>query len=105
MKATIAGLLMLLAAIFSILWLAVAFTGVPVFRELIRSHIIWVVAPLPFFGLAIGFGGNPALANELAVLFIFGIILAFLGGISTFKRKTWRLANVGSVGALVCVPL
>ena len=99
----VAGLLMLTAAIFNIIWLAAAFTQILDIKETL--HITWVISPLPYIGLAIGFGGNTALSNMLAVIFILGILLSILGGVFALRRRVWGLTLAGSVGALICVPL
>lgn len=100
---SLAGILTLAAAAFNILWLAVAFTRIVDVKELLR--VTRVILPLPYIVLAIGFGGNTALSSILAIVFILGILLSVIGGVLTLRRRVWRLALVGSVGALICVPL
>ena len=52
----VAGLLMLTAGIFNILWLAAAFTRIIDVKELLRTT--WAMSPFPYIILDIGFGGN-----------------------------------------------
>ncbi len=100
---TVAGILMLTASAFNILWLAAAFTGILDLKETL--HVTWVISPLPYIGLAIGFGGNTVLSNILAILFVLGILLSIMGGVLALIRRAWVLALTGAVGALICVPL
>jgi hypothetical protein len=100
---TVAGIFMLIAAIFNILWLIMAFSQVFDIKQLLR--ITWVILPLPYIGLAVGFSGNTALSSILASVFVLGILLSIFGGVVALRRKVWGLALTGSVGALICLPL
>ena len=100
---SVAGLLMLTAGIFNILWLVSAFTQILDIKELLR--ITWVISPLPYIILDIGFGGNTFLASVIALIFILGILSSVIGGVFAMIRSRWGLALAGSVGAFVCVPL
>ncbi len=100
-KLASAGWLMLIAGVFNIVWLASVFLRILDLKETL--HIVWILSPLPFWGLAIGFGGNVALSNVLAVIFILGILLSLTGSIFAL-RNNWGLALIGSIGALVSVP-
>lgn len=100
---SVAGLLMLTAGIFNILWLVSAFTQILDIKELLR--ITWVISPLPYIILDIGFGGNTFLASVIALIFILGILFSIIGGVFAMRRSRWGLALAGSVGAFVCVPL
>jgi hypothetical protein len=99
----VAGLLMLTAAIFNIIWIASAVFGIIDLKGTL--HFTWIISPVPYLGLAIGFGGNTALASILALIFVLGILLSLIGGFFALKRKVWILALIGSLGALICVPL
>ena len=68
-------------------------------------HVTWIISPLPYIGLATGFGGNAVLSNILGLIYIFGILLSVIGGVSVLKRRTLGLALIGSLGAVICVPL
>ena len=99
----IAGILMLTAATFNILWLVGAFTQILDIKALLRAT--WVISPFPYIILDIGFGGNTILASMVAIIFGLGIILSIVGGIFALRRRTWGVALTGSVGAFICVPL
>ena len=99
----VAGLLMLIAAIFNIIWIASAVFGIIDLKGTL--HFTWIISPVPYLGLAIGFGGNTALASILVLIFLLGILLSLIGGFFALKRKMWILALIGSLGALICVPL
>ena len=99
----IAGLLMLAAGLFNISFLIVVFTRIVDPKEIIR--VVWVISPFPYVGLAIGFGGNVALSNTLAVIYILGILLSIIGSVFVLRRRAWGLALIGSVGTLICIPL
>ena len=99
----VAGLLMLTAATFNIVFLAAAFTRIVDLKEILR--VTWMISPLPYISLAIGFGGNTVLSNILAAIYVIGILLSIIGGVSALRRRTWDLAMTGSAGALICIPL
>lgn len=99
---TVAGILMLTAAIFNILWIAVAFTRILDIKMLLR--VTRVISPLPYIGLATGFGGNTTLSSILAVVFVFGILFCVVGGIFALRRRMWSLTLTGALGAFICVP-
>ena len=52
----VAGLLMLIAGIFNILWLVSVFARILDAKELI--HTTWVITPFPWVILDVGFGGT-----------------------------------------------
>ena len=97
------GILMLIAGIFNVLWLAGVFTHILDVKELLR--VTWVISPFPYLILDIGFGGNNFIASALAVVFILGILSAVIGGWFTLKRKNRTFAFLGAAGACICVPL
>jgi len=99
----VAGILMLTAGAFNIIWLAAAFTRIIDFKEILR--VIWIISPLPYFGVAAGFGGSTAASNTLAAIFVLGILASILGSIFALKRRMWGLALSGSIGALLCFPI
>ncbi len=100
----IAGVLILIAAALALAWLAVAITGVNILEGAVKSHAVLFLVPLPFIGLAIGFGGNVALSNVLAGVFLMAILVAIGGGIfALLGRKRPALAGAGA--AFLCVPL
>ncbi len=96
---------MLIAGIIPIFWLVFAISRSSVLQGLARSHFVWVVMPLPFFGLATGFSGNTTFSNLLAGLFILGILLTTVGGIFALRKPILVLVLAGSIGALLCVPV
>jgi len=98
-----AGVFMLIAGIFNVAWMVVAFTQILDIKELLRVTVI--ISPLPYMGLAIGFGGNTVLSSMMAVIFILGIILSVIGGIFALRRMAWVLTIAGAAGALVCIPM
>ena len=97
------GLLMLIAGIFNILWLASVFSRILDAKELLR--VTWVITPFPWVILDVGFGGNNMAASLLAIAFLVGIILSIVGGVFALRKRTWGVALAGSVGAFICVPL
>ncbi len=106
-KPTVAGILMLVAVV-----LTLVFVGVPVARDVFYSisytgldWFTWFVSPLPFLALAAGFGGSIVIANILTVIFPLSILLAIAGGILALTRRGWELSIAGSVGALLCTPV
>ena len=99
----IAGILMLVAGCFNIFWLVGAFTRILDIKELLR--ITWVISPLPYIILDIGFGGSALIASVLAIIFILAIFLCIFGGAFALRGKTWRSLLIGSVGAFICIPL
>ena len=76
-QSTIAGLLMLIAGIFNILWLTSVFSRILDTKELLR--VTWVITPFPWVILDVGFGGNNIAASLLAIAFLIGIILSIVG--------------------------
>ena len=102
-QSTIAGLLMLIAGIFNILWLTSVFSRILDAKELLR--VTWVITPFPWVILDVGFGGNNMAASLLAIAFLVGIILSIVGGVFALRKRTWGVALAGSVGAFICVPL
>jgi hypothetical protein len=99
----IAGLLILTAGLFNILWIGAAFSRIFDLKEIIRP--ILVVSPFPYVILGIGFGGNTVLASVLAIVFILGIILSLIYGVIVLVKRSPVFAWVGLVGALICVPI
>jgi hypothetical protein len=99
----IAGIFMLTAGVFNILWLAGVFTRILDVKELLRGTS--VISPFPYIILDIGFGGNSFIASLLAIVFILGILLSIIGGLFAVRRKTWGLALTGAAGAFVCIPI
>jgi hypothetical protein len=100
---TISGVLMLVSGVFSIVWLSAAFARIVEFKDILR--VIWVISPVPYFGVATGFGGNAALANLMVGGFVVGIPVSIIGGAFALHKRPWWLALVGSIGAFVCVPV
>jgi hypothetical protein len=98
----ITGILMLIAGIANVLWLIAALSGILDIKALLRAS--WIITPLPYVILDIGFGGNTIVASVVAIIFIFGILLSIVGGILTARKKRWGLALAGSIGALICFP-
>ena len=80
-----AGILMLAAGIFNIIWIIVAFARIIDPKVLLRDT--WVITPLPYLILDVGFGGNTFLSGVLVLIFIFGIIFSIIGGIITLGRR------------------
>ena len=100
---TTAGILMLAAGIFNIIWIIVAFARIIDPKVLLRDT--WVITPLPYLILDVGFGGNTFLSGVLVLIFIFGIIFSIIGGIITLGRCRWGLALVGSLATTICFPI
>ena len=98
-----AGILMLIAGVFNVWWLAGVFTRILDIKELLR--ITWMISPFPYLILDFGFGGNNFIASILAVIFILGILSSIIGGWFTLKRKNRGFAFMGAAGACICVPL
>ena len=98
-----AGILMLTAGVFNVLWLAGVFTRILDIKELLR--ITWMISPFPYLILDIGFGGNNFIASILALVFILGIFSGIIGGWFTLKGKNRGFAFMGAAGACICVPL
>jgi hypothetical protein len=98
-----AGIMMLIAGGFNVLWLIGVFTHVLDVKALLR--VTWVISPFPYLILDIGFGGNNFIASVLAVIFILGILSSIIGGWFTLKRKNRVLALMGAAGACICAPL
>ena len=98
-----AGILMLIAGVFNVLWLAGVFTRILDIKELLR--ITWMISPFPYLILDIGFGGNNFIASILALVFILGIFSGIIGGWFTLKGKNRGFAFMGAAGACICVPL
>ncbi len=96
---------MLIAVVLAVMWLAAAFNIFGLQYIIRRAVVSWLVAPLPFFALAVAFGGNEAVANMLAILFLLGIIAGIVGAVFALQRRAWGLAVAGAVGALICSPL
>ena len=92
-----------IAGIANVLWLIAALSGILDIKALLRAS--WIITPLPYVILDIGFGGNTIVASVVAIIFIFGILLSIVGGILTARKKRWGLALAGSIGALICFPL
>jgi hypothetical protein len=99
----IAGLLILTAGIFNILWIGAVFSRILDLKEIIRP--ILVVSPFPYVILGIGFGGNTVLASLLAIIFILGILSSLICGVIVLVKRSPVFTWVGSVGALICVPV
>jgi hypothetical protein len=99
----VAGILMLTAGAFNIIWLAAAFTRIIDFKEILC--VMWVISPLPYFGVAAGFGGSTAASNTLAAIFVLRILASIMGSTFVLKRRMWGLALSGSIGALLCFPI
>jgi hypothetical protein len=99
----VAGILMLLAGLFNILWLIGIFTHILDVKALLRATAI--ISPLPYLILDVGFGGNNLMASLLALIFLLGIILSIAGGWFTLKRKNRGLVFMGAAGACVSAPL
>ena len=85
-----AGLLMLIAGIFNILWLVSVFARILDAKELLNTT--WVITPFPWVILDVGFGGNNAAASLLAISFLVGIILSIIGGVFALRRRAWGAA-------------
>ena len=98
-----AGILMLTVGVFNIIWIVVAFARIIDPKALLRDT--WVITPLPYFILDVGFGGNTFFSSILVLIFIFGIIVSIIGGISALRRRRWGLVLIGSLGATICFPI
>ena len=98
-----AGILMLTVGVFNIIWIVVAFARIIDPKDLLRDT--WVITPLPYFILDVGFGGNTFFSSILVLIFIFGIIVSIIGGISALRRRRWGLVLIGSLGATICFPI
>jgi hypothetical protein len=94
---------MLAAGIFNIIWIIVAFARIIDPKVLLRDT--WVITPLPYLILDVGFGGNTFLSSVLVLIIIFGIIFSIIGGIITLGRRRWGLALVGSLATTICFPI
>ncbi len=101
--ATVAGILMLVAAAINVTWIVAGFTGSIDFKEIFR--FVWIVSPLPYFGVASGFGGNTIVSSLAVVVFIIAVLARILGGVLSLNRKTWQWALIGSVGTIICLPI
>jgi uncharacterized membrane protein len=99
----VAGILMLIAGVFNVLWLVGIFTHVLDVKALLRATA--VISPLPYLILDVGFGGNNFIASLLALIFLLGIILSIAGGWLTLKRKNRGFSFMGAAGACVSAPL
>ena len=99
----VAAILMLAASTFNIIWLVAGFARILDFKEVL--HFMWAISPLPYFGVAAGFGGNTVVSNVLAAVFILGILASILGSIFALSRRRWGLVLSGSIGALLCFPI
>ena len=84
-KLRAAGIFMLFAAVFNIIWLVVAFTGVFDIKAMLRDTVL--ITPFPYLTLYIGFGGNTALASIVVLIFILGILFSIIGGILALRRS------------------
>jgi len=93
---------MLTASIFNFLWLIAAFTQIVDIKALLRTT--WLISPLPYVILDIGFGGANVISSILAVVFIAGTILSLIGSILAVRKRKWGLSLAGSFGSLVCFP-
>jgi len=98
-----AGILILIAGVFDILWLIGVFTHVLDVKALLRATAI--ISPFPYLILDVGFGGSNLLASLLALIFLLGIIFSIVGGWLTLKRKSRSMALAGAAGACVAAPL
>ena len=94
---------MLLGVVFTAAWLAVIFTGIIDPKVVFRY--IWIASPLPYIGLAAGFGGNSVLSSISVLLFLVGILLSLLGAILALAKRAWSLVLTGSIGTLVSIPV
>ena len=99
----IAGTLMLIAATFNIIWLLIALTGI-IDPKVLLHDTSWIT-PVPYFILDVGFGGNTFLSSVLVLIFIFAIIISIIGGIFALRRRKWGLVLIGTVGAIVGLPI
>ena len=98
-----AGILMLTAGVFNIVWLIVVLARIIDAKAVFR--FIWVVSPLPYFGVATGYGGNIGLSNVLAFVFLMAIFVSIFGGVLSLGRKPWGLVLTGAIGTLLCFPI
>jgi hypothetical protein len=98
-----AGILMLIAGFFNVLWLIGVFTHLLDVKALLRATAI--ISPMPYLILDFGFGGSNFAASLLALIFLLGIILSIVGGWLALKRKSRSMALAGAVGACVAAPL
>jgi hypothetical protein len=62
MVPTIAGILMLTASIFNVMWLIAAFTQIVDIKELLRTT--WLISPRPYLVLDIGFRGATVISSD-----------------------------------------
>jgi hypothetical protein len=98
-----AGILMLIAGFFNVLWLIGVFTHVLDVKALLRATA--VISPFPYLILDVGFGGSNFAASLLALIFLLGIILSIVGGWLTLKRKNRNIALAGAAGACIAALL
>jgi hypothetical protein len=102
-NARVAGLVMLLGVVFTISWLIVIFTGVIDPKVIFRY--IWIASPLPYIGLAAGFGGNSIISNLYAIIFLMGTLLSLVGFIFSLTKRAWKVVLAGAIGTLVSIPI
>ncbi len=98
-----AGILMIVAGVFNLIYGTLAFTNLIDIKAAVRY--LWIISPLPYFGFATAFTGHPVISNVLMTAYLVGIPLAIIGG-SIFLAKrnpgSWLL---GTLGAVLCFPL
>lgn len=94
---------MLIAGAFNIIWLAGSFARIIDPKEVLR--FMWIISPLPYFGVATAFGNNTAMSSVLMIVFVLAILASLLGSVFALRRRMWSLALSGSVGALLAFQL
>ena len=99
----IAAILMIGAGVFNILFLVMAISGIVDIKAVIGFS--WVISPLPYFGVATGFTGRPVISNILAFAYLTGILASITGGIIFLFKNTVVPWLIGTIGALLCLPL
>ena len=102
-NARLAGLVMLPGVVFTIAWLIVVFTGVIDSKVVFRY--IWIASPLPYIGLAAGFGGNSVLSSLCVIIFLLGTLLSLVGCIFSLTKRAWKVVLAGALGTFVSVPI
>jgi hypothetical protein len=99
----IAAALMIGAGVINILLAAIALSGIVDIKGAIGFS--WVISPLPYFGVATGFTGRPALSNLLALIYLAGILAAIIGGTILLVKNSVGPWLIGTIGSLLCLPL
>jgi hypothetical protein len=98
-----AAVLMCCSGVFNILLFVVAISGIVDVKSVIGAS--WAISPLPYFGVATGFTGRPVISDVLLFAYLAGILAAIAGGIIFLFKNTVVPWLIGTIGALLCLPL